>query len=263
MDGALPITDAGELIVTPGLRRFFDYHLTALGELSDEEIERRIRATLVAELPPAAAARAIEILDAYMHYRELAREVVDVRAETDELDARLAQLIALRRDVFGAAVAAALFGEEERQLAAAIERRRIMSDQTLPALRKEDLLAELDRDLPADERAMRRAETLPGRLLAQEQRMRAAGRSAADVEAFRQQLVGQEAAQRLAELDRQRTDWSRRVTTFFAAKEALEADRLLGAQQRRESIRRLLEASFSAAERLRVEAAARAAASGS
>lgn len=83
--------------------------------------------------------------------------------------------------------------------------------------------------------------------------MRAAGASDAEIQRYRVETDGPEAADRLAELDRRRAAWAARLQTFRAARAALLSAETEPAEPGL-AVRRLLEGSFTPLEQIRVEA---------
>lgn len=254
IDGDLELDPLGHFRASVNARRLFDYHLTATGEASLDDIRARIVAVVDRRLPPAAARDAVDLLDRYLLYRERARQLADAGLGDDDYHARFAAIWALRREVLGMADAEALFGEEEAYDRLALERARIMSN---PFLSDEDRAAQLpvvDAAMPEPLRAARDAATMPMRLGAAEQAVHEAGGSAADVEALRTEVAGAEAAQRLAALDAERAAWQTRVDEFRAARTAIEDDGSRSSDDRARAVAALLAERFTPPERVRLEA---------
>lgn len=102
--------------------------------------------------------------------------------------------------------------------------------------------------------ATRARALLPVRLKQDEEALRAAGGTEEEVQALRREMVGGEAADRLAELDREEAAWQARLDACRMERSTIEADPGLDAARRAARLRRLLEDRFTANERLRVEA---------
>ncbi len=254
IDGDLELDPLGHFRPSVNARRLFDYHLTATGEASLDDIRARIVAVVERRLPVDAAREAIDLLDRYLLYRERARQLADAGLGDDDYHARFAAIWALRREVLGTADAEALFGEEEAYDRLALERARIMSN---PFLSDEDRAAQLpavDAAMPEPMREAREAATVPMRLDAAEQTLRDAGGSAADVEALRTEVVGAEAARRLAALDAERAAWQARVDEFRAARAAIEDDASRSSEDRARAVETLLAERFTPPERVRIDA---------
>lgn len=250
LDGALELDPLGHFKPSREARRLFDYHLTTSGERPLDEIRARIVAVIERRLSPDAARDAIDLLDRYLLYRERARQLA---VTDDDAQARFATVWALRCEILGTADAEALFGEEEAYDRVALERARIMTNPFLSAEDRAQHLPAIDAALPEPLRDVRDAATLPIRLDGATAAVRAAGGDESDVAALRAEMVGSDAAARLAELDRDEEAWRGRLDAFREARRALGDDE--------QAVQALLERSFTPTERLRVDALDRLAAS--
>ncbi len=251
VDAALRVDASGHLIFGPELRRFFDYYLSARGEESEADLVARIRSDLRSRLPAQAAAEAEALLDHYLHYQELARNL-SAEAGSDPAQ-RLERIRALRREALGPEAADALFGVEEAADQVAVQRRAIEQDSSLTPEEKLARSAALDQQLPAEVKAARDAATEPLRLQQEEDEMRKAGATAEDLYQFRKQTSGDEAAERLAALDQQRAEWNQRLTSFETERDQLRAT-ANSPEAAATAEQQLLEQSFSPTEQLRVRA---------
>lgn len=261
-DGGLAL-EAGHFRPTSDARRLFDYFLTASGEESPEALRARIVAEIARRLPPEAAAEATAVLDRYLAYRDRVRNLAE-HGDGDDLERRLATLVEIRREMLGVETADAFFADEEAQARTLLETRRIAGDPTLTpeerARRLDAAWAALDADLPPETREARATARLAGMLPRLEEELRASGAGPDAVQALRERLAGPDAAARLADLDRRRAEWTGRVEAFRAARARLADDPSLPPDERTAATERLLEESFTPAERLRVQALDRIAA---
>ncbi len=253
VDGWLGVDDDGHLVVTPGARWFFDYFLSATGEEPPEQIRGRIVAEIKKRLPAAGAQEAIDLLDRYLAYRDRVR-ALQASGAPEDAQRRLAQLHDIRRETFGDASCAALFGEEEQMQAVDLQRRQVLSDQTLAPDERERRLAALEQQLPPAARQARSEAMTLIRLQADEQQLRDAGGSADDIHALREQRFGTEAADRLDALDRERAAWQQRLDDYRSARQAIDRNSALTPDARARAVEALLAQRFTPEERLRVEA---------
>jgi lipase chaperone LimK len=249
-DGDLRADAAGHLVIDRELRRLFDYFLAASGEEPIATMRARIIAVLRARLPALAADEAIDILDRYLAYREAARQLVAPASEA----AGLAQVHDLRAAHLPPAVVAAFFADEDAAIRAALARREVLADPALTPDERDRRLAEIDARTPAALREARAAAMAPLDQLARETALRAAGASGAEITAARTAALGAEAAARLGDLDRSRAAWDARLAQFRAERARLLADPRLDDAERRRRIDELLVRSFTAPERIRVDA---------
>jgi len=257
VDGGLVVDADGRFVATIDARRLFDYFLSATGEMPDDALRARVVAEIQKRLPPDAARDAIALLDRYLAYRERVRAIATDAPADGDLDARLAMLESLRREMLGDDAADAFFADDEAHARRVLEIRRVTGDETLSAeeraARVETLYAALEADLPPETREARAAGRLALSLRASEDEIRAKGGGPAEIQAMRERLAGPEVAARLAELDVRRGEWTARVDAFRAARDRIAANPTLDAAARAEATERLL-AGFTPPERRRLAA---------
>lgn len=253
IDGALAVDANGELIVSPALRRFFEYFFVATGELSEERIRARIASEVAARASGVAQQRALDLLDRYVAYRARGRTLAEAGVDGD-LAARADALRTLRSESFGEQDAAALFGDEETIIAVAVEQRRVAADPSLSDGERAARIAALEASLPAAEREARAAAMAPLRLSRDEAALRDAGGSPEEIRALREQAVGTEAADRLAALDQRRAEWQARVAAYRQARAAIDQDASLSPEQRESALEALRVHHFNETELARIRA---------
>ncbi len=253
VDGALRVGPEGDLLLGPEILRLFDYFLTAEGEESDEVIRARILAAIRERAGGPAALQAAALLDKYLAYRKDAKNLDLSPERASDPEARLEAIRALRRKHFGAEAADAIFGDEEAEGLAAIAESRVAKDLALSPEERQAKLAALEDELPEGVREARAEALLPVRARAEESAMREEGATDEQIRAHRVETFGEEAADRLAELDKQRAAFKERVEAFRK-----ERSRLAKSAQDDGAFRvaetALLERSFDETERLRVRA---------
>ncbi len=252
--GGFAVDADGRFRATRDALDLFDYYFSASGEEPDEQIRRRVEAEIDARLASPAREGALAFLDAYLRYREQARALFAGGFEDLPLEIRFQRIREVRRSVFGAADAEALFGAEEDRIRVELERRRVAQDPTLAPEARDRRLAALDERLPPDVREARTEARAALDLRDAEARLRAQGAGDAEIHTLREQRFGPEAAARLAALDRERDAWQARLDEWRATREGLErelADDPSALAQARDAARA---ERFSASERVRVRA---------
>lgn len=254
VDGALAVDADGRLLVTPEVRRFFEYFFVAAGEEDDDHIRARIESEIRARLDGTAQDAALALLDRYLDYRERGRTLAEAAVGAGDLTARVDALRQLRRESFGEQDAAALFADEEAALSVAAAQHRVTADPTLSDDERAAQLADLEARLPKSVREARAAVTAPLRLAREEAALREAGGSAEEIRALREHAVGSDAADRLAALDQRRAEWQLRVDSYRQERAAIDANASLAADQREMALEALRARHFSAAELLRIRA---------
>lgn len=262
VDGQLRVDDQGHLLVTEETRRLFDYFLAALGEDSLRQSVDRLQAYITAQLGAPARAEALALLDTYLAYkRELVmlEQSLPALANMDALRAREEAVRALRAQLFSPEAHEAFFAREEAYNRFTLQRLAIIRDPTLDPAGKAAAVDALRAGLgeQAEDSILPQ---LQQDLRQQTAALKAAGAPASAVRQLRHQMVGSEATTRLEALDSQRQEWQRRVGDYLTAKQAIEANTNMPAEQQRQAIRDLADSRFDERERLRLEAAAELAA---
>lgn len=252
--GGLLTDEAGNFLPTADALVLFEYFLSTTGEASPDEITARIRAEIARRLDPPADAQAYAFLDRYLSYREQGRALATDVEDDADLRARFERLRELRRQMFGEDVAAALFGEEEAVAEISIAQREIAADASLGEEEKAARIEDLYAQLPEPVRNVREQTMAALQLRADEARLREQGAGAEQIRRLRVERFGEEAADRLDALDRERAEWDRRLAEFRAERTRIRSDRSLTPQQQDAAIARLMAERFAENERIRVEA---------
>lgn len=255
-DGSLAVDAGGDLQIDAELKRFYDYFLSARGEIADAQLQAVVHGALSSRLPAAAAAQAFELFEAYMRYlNEAPARLGDGPAEayrdSSKIGVVYGRLTALRFDYFGEAAEAFFAGDLTREASAL----RYQSDR-LEADDAEALKAarsSWESSLSPAELRDRAASVGPLDLHRRVAELRASGAGDAEVWAARAEAFDSEAADRLARLDAERAQWDRRLVEYRNRLERLERSKL-GTAEKVAAVETLLSASFSPLEQKRVRA---------
>ncbi|WP_417567203.1 lipase secretion chaperone [Marinobacter sp.] len=244
----------GNLMPTPHLRQMFEYFLSALGEESLEQLVARIESALVVLEEPARS-QALATLGAYLDYKlavsELEQTYGDVTGlDPDEMRRRMTEIHALRRTWLDAATAEAFFADDEAVDRFQMEKRRVARDETLTAEEKVAALRKAESSLPGP---LREARKETRQFTEYEQVRQQLADDPRTLHAWRQEAFGVEAADRLAQLEKEQQVWDQRWQGY-----SVERDRLmssgLAAKEREEALDRLRASHFNETERIRAEA---------
>lgn len=247
VDGEVRFDDAGLPVADAGLRRFFDYHLSLIGELDIAGIRARLRQTLAARFDPARIERVMAYFDRYVAYQEaLARAAI---GNDPDPARRLDAAKRLRREVLGEAMAEGFFAEEEALAELSLRRMRIAADPALGADAKREALRALDEEAGYDARAAAELAQLAAEQAADIERRKL---TPAQRDAERAALWGPEAAQRLAALDAEQANWDARVRDYAAARARIDRDPRLDAAARAQAVARLRAQMFAPNEQRRI-----------
>ena len=223
-DGAASATAGDALVLDPALIRLFDYWLTTVGERPLAAIRAQVEHDLDGRLGPRAAQQAKDVFARYLQFKEALktqRPAKPAGRSVDILREGLRMMQALRATYFTDAESQALFGPQDAEASAALARMAIEQDPSLDATQRQQRLAALDAQLPASVRAEREAPLAVVHLEEAAQRIRASGGSEDDVYRMRAAATSPEAANRLADVDREETAWKARIATYQAQRNAL------------------------------------------
>ena len=254
IDGSLVVDSQGQLIISLDLRRWFDFHLAAQGELPLAEIVELMQSQIL-RLPEPGRSQGHELLQAYLGYLE-ALQSYDFEQQKRVSEGSLDEMIArtrwqqrLRDQWFDAEVEQAFFAGDELLDNYTIER--------LLAQRRgadSDELAQIEANLPAAVLEMRSETKKLVNMQQQEQQMRDNGVDDEQLFNWRQQEFGEAAAKRLQQLDQKHNNWQQRVSEYLDYQQSVPLQGLdPQARERLMSIYR--QKHFSLLERKRLDAA--------
>lgn len=222
-DGAARATAGDVLVLDPSLIRLFDYWLTTVGEQPIATIRSQVEHDLDGRLGPRAARQAKDLFARYVQFKEALktqRPAKPVGRSVDILREGLRRMQALRASYFSQAESLALFGPQDADASAALARMAVEQDPSLDPARRQQRLAELDARLPASVRDAREASMSVVHLEEAAQKIRAGGGSDDDVYRMRAAATSPEAANRLAEVDREEAAWKARIAAYQAQRGA-------------------------------------------
>ena len=148
VDGEIIIDENKQLVVTEGLRRLFDYFLSALGEEDEAVIYARVESYIRSHTPEPAASQAMKVFDQYIAYLK-AIPAIEKRygnlqlqaTKNGELDlnvvAQQRQDVAkLRQQHFDKTTITAFFGAEDEYDDYSIAMVKINQDSKCPTPKK-------------------------------------------------------------------------------------------------------------------------------
>ncbi len=231
VDGGFRVDDNGNLLIDISIRRYIDYYLTTVGEASVEEITASIRHTLESRLPEPARSQALEILRQYLGYKtalqalqqeEGASQPLAGESAFEVLEGRLQKLRDARDTYLAPELAEAFFGPENQLDQYTLEKLRVQQDASLSAEEKLARVAALQERLPENMREQIQETSRFENWQAQEEALLARQAGADEIYQLRAQTFGAQAAERLAELDRQRERWDRRFAVYSQEKRQLD-----------------------------------------
>ncbi|MEN9658706.1 MAG: hypothetical protein RL571_2171 [Pseudomonadota bacterium] len=258
--GTLPDGDMeqaeGELQLNQALLRRFDYYLATVGERSLSDIMAQIGQDLDRELKPADAKEAKRILAQYLQFKRALSELANNPAMAGQSIAtmrlRLAAIQNTRSRFFNRVEINALFASDDQQDELLLDRLVINQDTQLNAMQKAQQQAVLDaKRSPAEQQA--RVDLIAHlSLAANVQTAKAQGATANQLHALRRASVGEPAADRLAALDQEESQWQAKIDRYLTAK--ANAINSQSQMEQNSAIQKLRDANFTPLEQKRLGA---------
>lgn len=266
VDGEIIIDENKQLVVTAGLRRLFDYFLSAQGEEPLSQIEQRVIAYIREHTPEPAASQAVNIFQNYLTYLTAVSQLDKPKAQPNpnvsalDLSAIKNQLRAvqqLQARYFDAKTREAFFGDEQAlndynmTVVEANQNAQLSNDQRQAIIDKAQtayIASVKDPNLQAKLTQQRNID----RLLAQTQQMQQQGATQSQINAMRSQYVSPEAVKRLEQLDQSEAAFAQRVATYQTQSNQI-LSKLGDVPQAQQQIVALQQTMFTPEERLRLD----------
>jgi lipase chaperone LimK len=254
-------TKSNQLIVTSALKDLFDFYLSSANKQPHTKIFEFIEADLQRQLPNKSLQQAMTILTDYFAYKESlvsfnqqfpAATTIKTQINFGLLESRNDALIALQDRMMTPHIGAIFFAAHRQLDRHTLAKAKILTGD-LSEDGKQQALINLNAQLPfvAFQHQQRNQKQLALRQLDEQAAISAK-------EKYRQQakLVGEAAADRLAELDRKRALWQQRLDRFSAETLNLQASGLASSDHK-VAFQKLLDSHFQAHEQLRAIAMTR------
>lgn len=260
IDGQIRLSADGRVQPDQGLRQMFEYFLADADLLGLEAVKANMATALAQQgLLATQVAEALAVFDRYLDYRHALAEqppssTALLTGRWDELRAAFEARFALRRQILGGEVAESFFAQEEAEDRFVLESQALQHDQTLTEHERQQRLLDLERQLPDAIRAAREQTQLALILRERTQELREAHASEAEIHSMREQLLDPAAADRLADLDRQRQQWQQRVARYQEERDRIRSAAGLSAADQQAAIEQLLHREFEGHEIRRIQA---------
>lgn len=249
-DGNLTVAPGDQLVVDAELGHLFDYYLAGIGEKPLAAIRAQIELELDKRLAPAPAREAKRLLGAYLAYKQALVGAEQALPKSNDMaqaaSARLQAMRQLRAAYFTPQESAGLFGASDAYDDDAVARMAILGDTRLSEARQGEQLAALEARMPPGLKAERDAPLKVVKLEDAVQALRAQGAGDNEVYRLRAATFTPEAAARLADLDREESQWQQRIALYQAEKARLAQDA--------DTLQKLRETSFTPDEQRRLGA---------
>src|SRR5690554_4275295 len=260
VDGGFELDINGNLIVNHRIRQLFDYFLTAQGEEPLPILLRRLRAYIHHTLSGDAAIEAEHLLDSYVGYLNDAASIDSSRIaagqkiDPSQVREQKQQLAAIRASHFDEVANDAFFAEEEAYDRYTLARLELMTDNSLSLDERANRLAELENQLPPALQESLKEVTRYQNLQALTQQWQASDGDTGNLQQIRENVVGREAADRLAKLDQERAEWHRRMDSWQRERAIIQSNSGLSDADKKRQIDAARSRLFNEQEQIRVRA---------
>ena len=234
VDGEIIIDENKQLVVTEGLRRLFDYFLSALGEEEEAVIYARVESYIRSHTPEPAASQAVTIFDQYVAYLKAIPTIenrygnLQLQAtKTGDLDLNMVaqqkqDVAKLRQQHFDKETIKAFFGSEDEYDDYSLAMVKINQDKQLSDAQKEAARQDYISRMPDNAIKTNIAQQANlNELITRTEQMQAKGATAEELYNMRRELVGAPAAARLAQVDQQDADFDQRFKQYQTQKQQL------------------------------------------
>ncbi|WP_323122244.1 lipase secretion chaperone [Burkholderia alba] len=242
----LPVDARGGLLHVRDVRDFFDYFLTARGQLTPAQLDALVRQQIAAQLGgKPAAAEGVALWQRYQGYLAALTQLASAApaaaatanpgaaiAPADVQQARtfIAQRAVLRRQQL-ADWSTPFFGDEDQALEVYLGRMAIAQDKTLSDAERTRRLAELDRAMPPAQRAAEQAQKQQAQWLAESDRLEKQDLSPAALRDEVARLKGPEFAERFVAQRQADQAWQSTYDQYAAQRGQIEAQHLASQDQ--------------------------------
>ncbi len=234
VDGEIIIDENKQLVITEGLRRLFDYFLSALGEENENTIYARVDSYIRSHTPEPAASQAVAIFEQYVAYLkgipEIEKKYGNLQLQATQggtLDLSVVaqqkqDLATLRQQHFDKETILAFFGAQDEYDDYSMEMVKINQNQQSSDAQKEAAKQEYISRMPDNRTKANLAQQANlNELMTRTEQMQAKGATAEELYNMRRELVGAPAAARLAQVDQVDADFDQRFKQYQAQKQQL------------------------------------------
>ncbi|WP_068825867.1 lipase secretion chaperone [Pseudomonas sp. BMS12] len=254
--GVILHSDAqGNLMLQADVLHLFDFYLAGREEEGLDKVLTRIHQALAAQLQGQGLEQARDLLRRYVDYRIALQNLPEAGAELDAgaLRLRLDAINGARQQFFSREEYAVFFARDNAEDEYMVQRLAMAQQDGLSDAQRQQALAELELQLPEDVRRVRAESVRYGELYAETLALQEQGASAEEIRQLREQSLGSEAADALAELDRQQAAWQQRLRDYASERNRLRAAGL-SQTDLQAAIASLQSSRFDELERKRVQA---------
>lgn len=232
IDGNLAVDGQGNLILDLNVKDFFDYFLSAVGEVTPEQAIEQIQQQASLRVPPNAVEQAMGLLEDYLAYQQamqsLMAEPIPPEKQQDygyyaEVMARtFEQLKVLRRQFFSPEAADAFFALEETYSEYAVAAMQIRADATLTEAQKQQKVQQLESTMPTQMRQAQEEARLTAELALQARTLYEQGSSKDEIRSLLSMRYDSETVEGMLAYYQRESEWNERLKTYSDLKAQLD-----------------------------------------
>ncbi|WP_323119829.1 lipase secretion chaperone [Burkholderia alba] len=227
----LPLDAHGHLAKARAVRDFFDYCLTAQSDLTPAALDALVKREIAAQLDGTVAQpEALDVWQRYGRYLAELSKLPDGGGVPNKLDTSALQLALDARMSLASRTlgdwAEPFFGAEQQQQRYDLARLRIVQDASLTDAQKTERLAALDQQLPPEIRAEQARLKQQQNAVAQIAQLQKSGATPDEMRAQIAQSLGPEAAQRVAQMQKDDNAWQAKYDDYAAQRAQIDAQGL-------------------------------------
>lgn len=260
-DGAYPVDEQGQLILSDRIRHRFEYFLSTLGELELAEIIQLIQEDIRSQLAEPARSQALQLLENYINYKKALIELEQASEapamyEIQDIEAmrqRLYDMQAVRRQFLSNEAVNAFFGFDESYDEYMLSRLQILNNNQLTQQEKQAQIDSLKNSLPDEVRQLHKETQHISEVYKQTQAYRQSGKTDEEIFEYHQQEFGQEAALRLQQVENKRAQFVDNVNDYLSERRQILSDTDMSDQDKQAAIDDL-KSQFSESEQIRLRA---------
>lgn len=208
------VHDDGTLVITIGVRHYFDYFLTGIGEEPLTVIVARVKYYLTEQLDEPALSTALDMFSSYLAYRDELAQLLHA-GEQDYANLRV-QIKASRDHHFDGQVVEAFFASEDSYDDYMQKRSALNTDTSLSASQKSQQAEQLLANAPDWLQQQHKTANQLDDFYNAQAKLKAMGADESQVHELRESSFGVEAADRLAALDQKRKVWKQKLDEYHS-----------------------------------------------
>lgn len=204
----------GNLTVSSDILKLIEYFYFALKEEDKETVNGRIREYFKLTLQDKAANEALSIFEDYLKYKEAVAGLKTTYETTSDKKGLYQKLKALRRQYLKPELVEAFFSKEEAEIEYLLQKSEISENDSMDEKRKDEMISELEEQLPEQERKQYRIERKEQNFNKKLKELEEKGGSAEEIYALREDYYGKEAAGRITYMLDYSDEWEKKVEEY-------------------------------------------------